>query len=35
MTDQPDEIDATACRRLWCDVFLASVTDAWTDPLDR
>ena len=28
-------IDATACRRLWCDVFLASINDAWNDPLDR
>ena len=30
-----DQIDATACRRLWADVFLASITDAWNDPADR
>lgn len=30
-----DHIDAAACRRLWADVFLASVTDAWNDPADR
>lgn len=35
MTDQPVEIDATACRLLWAEVFLASVADAWNDPLDR
>ena len=35
--DAPDAepVDATACRRLWCDVFLACITDAWNDPRDR